>query len=226
MHYLRIVNSGGRQKWHGHDHKDEAHATLPIWRGARRPTTVRSHPGSFHASTENGSGRGALFVLVSCSRATPMGMPASSGWRRCTNIGDGKSRDVGDAGMRELNNRMYAYAFSAAFVMFCRIARKRLPVRRSWNMLVTTTSGHCGKIKVGLAISRGRISSTSGSFALHRIRIDGLISGADGQTRMTAVAGPRVAKGSGRFIRSQGQGKWSGTGPSGVCSCIWTAVRS
>jgi len=58
-----------------------------------------------------------------------MGMPASSGWRRCTNIGDGKSRDVGDAGMRELNNRMYAYAFSAAFVMFCRIARKRLPVR-------------------------------------------------------------------------------------------------
>jgi len=82
---------------------------------------------------------------------------------------------------------------------------------------VTTTSGHCGKIKVGLAISRGRISSTSGSFALHRIRIDGLISGAGGQTRMTAVAGPRVAKGSGRFIRSQGQGKWSGTGPSGVC---------
>jgi hypothetical protein len=29
MHYLRIVNAGGRQKWHGHDHKDKAHATLP-----------------------------------------------------------------------------------------------------------------------------------------------------------------------------------------------------
>jgi hypothetical protein len=28
MHYLRIVNAGGRQKWHGHDHKDKAHPTL------------------------------------------------------------------------------------------------------------------------------------------------------------------------------------------------------
>ena len=100
------------------------------------------------------------------------------------------------------------------------------PFDGSWNMLVTTTSGHCGKIKVGLAISHGRIAATSGSFALHRIRIDGLISNAGGQTRMTAVAGPRVARGSGRFMRSQGQGKWSGTGPSGVCSGVWTALRS
>jgi hypothetical protein len=29
VHYLRIVNAGGRQKWHSHDHKDKAHATLP-----------------------------------------------------------------------------------------------------------------------------------------------------------------------------------------------------
>ena len=56
-------------------------------------------------------------------------LPASSGWHRCTNIGGGKSRDAGDTEMREFNNRTYAYAFSAAFVMFCRIARKRLPVR-------------------------------------------------------------------------------------------------
>ncbi len=28
MHYLRIVNAGGRQKWHGQDHKDKAHPTL------------------------------------------------------------------------------------------------------------------------------------------------------------------------------------------------------
>ena len=45
MHYLRIVKASGRQKRHGHDHKDKAHATHPIWRGAR-PATVRSHPGS------------------------------------------------------------------------------------------------------------------------------------------------------------------------------------
>jgi hypothetical protein len=73
MHYLRIVNAGGRQKWHGHDHKDKAHATLPIWRGTR-PATVHSRPGSFQASTENGLGRSALFVSVSCSRATPAGV--------------------------------------------------------------------------------------------------------------------------------------------------------
>ena len=41
MHYLRIVNSGGRQKWHGHDHKDEAHATLPIWRGLAQQQYAR-----------------------------------------------------------------------------------------------------------------------------------------------------------------------------------------
>ena len=79
--------------------------------------------------------------------------------------------------MRELNDRMYAYACSAAFVMSCLASPvSASPFDGSWNMLVTTTSGHCGKIKVGLAVNRGRISSTTGSFALHRIRIDGLIS--------------------------------------------------
>jgi hypothetical protein len=126
-----------------------------------------------------------------------------------------------------ISNRMCAYALSAAFAILCLASpASASPFDGSWNMLVVTTSGHCGKIKVGLAVSHGRISSTSGSFALHRIRIDGLISGAGGQTRMIAVAGPRVAKGSGRFMRSQGSGKWSGTGPSGVCSGVWTAVRS
>jgi hypothetical protein len=123
--------------------------------------------------------------------------------------------------MREVNNRMYAYTFSAAFAILCLASPANAsPFDGHWNMVVVTTSGHCGKIKVGLAISSGRIAATSGSFAFHRIRIDGLISGAGGRTRMTAVAGPRVAKGSGRFIRSQGQGKWSGTRPSGVCSGI------
>ena len=77
--------------------------------------------------------------------------------------------------MRGFNNRMCAYAFSAIFFLASPVGAS--PFDGSWNMLVTTTSGHCGKIKVGLAISRGRISSTSGSFALHRIRIDGLIWG-------------------------------------------------
>jgi hypothetical protein len=42
---------------------------------------------------------------------------------------------------------------------------------------------------------------------------------------MNAVAGPRTAHGIGRFVRLRGGGKWTGTGPSGVCSGIWTAMR-
>jgi hypothetical protein len=124
-------------------------------------------------------------------------------------------------------NRIAAYALSAAFATACFMPPAfAAPFDGAWRMHVVTTSGHCGKFNVGLAITRGRISSTSGSFALHRIRIDGLIADAAGHTRMTAVAGPRVAKGSGRFTRTAGNGKWSGSGPSGVCSGTWSAVRS
>jgi hypothetical protein len=51
---------------------------------------------------------------------------------------------------------------------------------------------------------------------------------ASGQVRMNAVAGPRVAHGTGRFGRFRGSGTWAGTGPSGVCSGVWsaTAVKS
>lgn len=125
-----------------------------------------------------------------------------------------------------IGNCLRAFALPAAFALLS-IASPALaaPFDGIWSMLVVTTNGHCGKIKVGLAISRGHISSTSGSFALHRIRVDGRISGG-GQTKMNAVAGPRLAKGTGQFTKSKGIGNWNGTGPSGVCSGIWTAVRS
>jgi hypothetical protein len=94
-----------------------------------------------------------------------------------------------------------------------------------WNMVAVTTSGHCGTIPIGLEISRGRIYSTGGSFAAHSIQLAGRVS-ASGQVRMSAVAGPRQAHGAGRFARFRGSGTWAGTGPSGVCSGIWTATRS
>jgi hypothetical protein len=121
----------------------------------------------------------------------------------------------------------FASLAALAFLSFASFAPPALaaPFDGSWSMLVVTTSGHCGRIKVGLAVHGGRISSTSGSFALHPIRVDGLISGS-GQTRMNAVAGPRVAKGVGRFTRAKAGGKWTGTGPSGVCSGVWSAVRA
>ena len=46
-----------------------------------------------------------------------------------------------------------------------------------------------------------------------------------GQTRLKLVAGPRVATGTGRLGQAQGGGTWSGTGPSGTCSDVWTATR-
>ena len=75
-----------------------------------------------------------------------------------------------------------------------------------------TTSGHCGVIKIGMAVNGGHISATSGRFVMHKISLGGLISGS-GATKIKGVAGPRVAKGVGHFTRSKGSGKWNGTGP-------------
>jgi hypothetical protein len=99
------------------------------------------------------------------------------------------------------------------------------PYDGNWQMVLMTTNGHCGQIRVGLDISGGRIKSTSGKFVMRPIHIAGHVSGS-GQARMNGVAGPRKAEGIGQFNRTQGSGKWNGTGPSGVCSGIWTAVRA
>ena len=98
-----------------------------------------------------------------------------------------------------------------------------------WRM-VALTSGHCGEIPIDVGISRGRIYSTGGSsfgtaFALYPIQLVGRVSAA-GQVRMNAVAGPRIAHGTGRFGRFRGSGTWAGRGPSGVCSGVWNAIRS
>jgi hypothetical protein len=95
----------------------------------------------------------------------------------------------------------------------------------SWRMIAETTRGHCGTIAVELGISRGRIHSTGGSFAFHPIRLGGRVS-ASGRARINAVAGPRTARGTGRFGQFRGSGTWNGEGPSGLCSGHWTANRS
>jgi hypothetical protein len=45
MHYRRIVNAGGIQKWYGHDHEDKGHQTLPIG-VATPPASVASFQNS------------------------------------------------------------------------------------------------------------------------------------------------------------------------------------
>jgi hypothetical protein len=121
--------------------------------------------------------------------------------------------------------RICAFALSTALAIICS-APPAIAAQFDgiWSMLAVTTSGHCGKIPIGLGISRGRIHSTGGSFVFHPIQLSGRVS-ASGQVRMNAVAGPRIAHGTGRFGRSRGSGTWSGTGPSGLCSGVWSAIR-
>ena len=92
-------------------------------------------------------------------------------------------------------------------------------------MVLVTTNGHCGVIKMGMAVNGGHISATSGKFVKHKIVLGGLVSGS-GATKINGVAGPRQAVGTGRFTQVKGSGKWNGTGPSGVCSGVWTAIRA
>jgi len=121
--------------------------------------------------------------------------------------------------------RRCAFALSAALVVFCSTPPAIAGAYDgNWRMLAVTTNGHCGKIKIGLGIDGNRIQSTSGSFVFHRIHLVGRIA-PSGHTSLNAVAGPRIAKGTGRFTRTRATGKWSGTGPSGVCSGFWNAER-
>ena len=124
-----------------------------------------------------------------------------------------------------------AFALSSAFAIICS-APPALAANFDgyWSMLAVTTSGHCGEIPIDVRINRGRIYSTGGtsfgtSFAHYPIQLVGRIS-ASGQVRMNAVAGPRSAQGTGRFNRFRGSGTWSGVGPSGACSGVWSAIRS
>jgi hypothetical protein len=95
----------------------------------------------------------------------------------------------------------------------------------NWSMVAVTTRGHCGVIPMGLEIRPGRIQSTGGSFALYPIQIGGSVS-AKGHVRMKAVAGPRIAHGTGHFGLHEAKGTWKGRGPSGLCSGVWNANRS
>lgn len=119
-----------------------------------------------------------------------------------------------------------ALALTTAFAILSFAAPAHAaPFDGPWNMILVTTDGHCGKIKIGMAVANGRIQATSGKFVFRKIQLAGRISG-NGQAKINGVAGPREAQGSGRFVGSRGQGEWSGTGPSGVCSGYWVANRT
>jgi len=124
-----------------------------------------------------------------------------------------------------LGNAMRAVALAAALVIFLSAPpASAAPFDGSWKMVLVTTSGHCGVIKMGMAVNGGHISATGGRFVMHKISLGGMISGS-GATKINGVAGPRQAIGTGKFTKAKGTGKWNGTGPSGVCSGYWVADR-
>src|SRR6478672_3758918 len=130
-----------------------------------------------------------------------------------------------------IGNRVGAFALSMAFAIVCSTSSAiAAQFDGHWSMVAVTTSGHCGEIPIDVGISRGRIYSTGGSsfgtaFAHYPIQLGGRVS-PSGQVQMKAVAGPRIAHGIGRFNRFRGSGTWAGTGPSGLCSGVWSAIRS
>ena len=125
-----------------------------------------------------------------------------------------------------IGNALRAVALAAAVTLvgFAALA-KAAPYDGSWTMQLVTTSGHCGVIKMSMAVKAGHISATGGKFVMHKISLAGLIAGS-GATKINGVAGPRQAIGTGRFTKAKGSGKWNGTGPSGVCSGYWVALRA
>lgn len=125
-----------------------------------------------------------------------------------------------------IGNRMRAFALATAFATLAFAAPAlAAPFDGSWKMVLTTTNGHCGIINIGVSVTGGHISATSGKFVMHKIFLDGRIAGS-GATKMNGVAGPRQAVGIGKFTKVKGSGKWNGTGPSGVCSGVWVADRA
>jgi hypothetical protein len=124
-----------------------------------------------------------------------------------------------------IGNRMRASGLSAALATFCFAAPATAsPFDGSWNMVLVTTNGHYGVIKIDMAVNGGQITPTGGRFVSHKIYLAGCIWGG-GATKINGVAGSRQAQGVGRFTPSKGSGKWNGTGPSGVCSGYWVADR-
>ena len=123
-------------------------------------------------------------------------------------------------------NRSCIIILSAALAAVCSAAPATAAnLDGNWNMVAATTRGHCGTIEIGLGINRGRIYSTGGYFAFYPIQLGGRVS-ASGRVQMSAVAGPRTARGTGRFGPGRGSGTWAGRGPSGLCSGVWSATRS
>src|SRR3984893_14820833 len=102
-----------------------------------------------------------------------------------------------------ISNRTSAIALSAAIAILCFAApATAAQFDGNWNMVLVTTNGHCGVIKMGMAVNGGHISATRRQFVTHKIALAGLISGS-GATKINGVAGPRAGARARRVHRAQ-----------------------
>jgi len=124
-----------------------------------------------------------------------------------------------------IGNRICAIALPAAsaIIGFAATATAA-PFDGTWSVVAQTTRGHCESMQFGLAISGGQIYSAGGFYGGYPVQFGGRVS-SSGHIRVIAVAGPRSAQGIGRLAPFQGGGSWAGSGPSGVCSGVWSAYR-
>lgn len=93
-----------------------------------------------------------------------------------------------------------------------------------WSLTARTTNGHCGVTRWDVAISGGRFFYPGGFLMGYPVSLVGAVS-PSGRVRVSVMAGPRFAGGAGRLGRIRGDGAWSGRGPSGLCSGVWSATR-
>lgn len=123
---------------------------------------------------------------------------------------------------------MRSVALAAALVVtsiFATSSAKAASYDGYWYLLSQTTKGHCGVSQWNVAINGGRLYYPGGFFMGFPVGFSGVVSPA-GRLRVTVVAGPRIGNGVGRLGPRRGSGTWSGRGPSGTCSGIWTATRA
>lgn len=117
-----------------------------------------------------------------------------------------------------------AGAFAAASMSAVFSSATAASFNGSWTLVAQTTNGHCGHSYFDITISKGQVHYPGGVLMGFPAGLGGTVA-PSGQTRLKLVAGPRVAIGTGRLGQAQGSGTWSGAGPSGTCSGVWTATR-
>jgi len=90
-----------------------------------------------------------------------------------------------------------------------------------WSVVIITDAGTCDRsYRYGLVVSRGRISYEGDSSVV-------ISGGVDprGQVSVSLRYGPSAAQGSGRLLRSNGEGHWQGASSGTRCSGRWLAER-